>query len=146
METNRSTAIPAPEILWQLNAHMYQVGILRAALELEVWSKVAAGQDSVDRLSAVEHWDPLGTRMLLDDLCTLKLLAKEGDQYRLVPQAEYYLLPDKPTYMGRYLLENFGWEGHGQLAEAIRTGNRPIGYSATATEAIDIWIGDYSEN
>ena len=42
-ETNRLDTIPSPEILWQLNAHMYQVGILRAALELEVWSKVAAG-------------------------------------------------------------------------------------------------------
>ena len=145
-EMNRSAAVPAPEILWQLNAHMYQVGIFRAALELEVWAKLAAGEGSADRLSAAEHWDPHGTRMLLDDLCTLKLLAKEGDQYRLVPQAEHYLLPDKPTYMGRFLLETFRWEGHGQLAEAIRTGKRPIGYSATATEAIDIWIGDYSEN
>jgi 2-polyprenyl-3-methyl-5-hydroxy-6-metoxy-1,4-benzoquinol methylase len=145
-EANRSAAIPAPEILRQLNAHMCEIPILRAALELEVWAKVAAGQDSVDRLSAAEHWDPLGTRMLLDDLCTLKLLAKEGDQYRLVPEAEHYLLPDKPTYMGRSLLADFCWEGNGRLAEAIRTGKRPINYSATTTEAIDIWIGAYSRS
>jgi SAM-dependent methyltransferase len=125
---------------------MCEVPILRAALELEVWAKVAAGEDSVDRLSAAEHWNPLGTRMLLDDLCSLKLLAKEDDRYRLVPEAEHYLLPDKPTYMGRSLLEDFRWEGNGHLAEAIRTGNRPIGYSATATEAIDIWIGAYSRS
>jgi 2-polyprenyl-3-methyl-5-hydroxy-6-metoxy-1,4-benzoquinol methylase len=123
---------------------MYQAAILRAGLELEVWAKVAAGEDSADRLSAAEHWDPLGTRMLLDDLCSLKLLAKEGNQYRLVPEAEHYLLPGKPTYQGRYLLAEFCWEGNGNLAEAIRTGNRPIGYSATVPEAIDIWIGGYS--
>jgi len=135
-----------PEILRQLNAHIGEVPILRAALELEVWAKVAAGEDSVDRLSAAEHWDPLGTRMLLDDLCSLKLLAKEGDEYRLVPEAEHYLLPDKPTYKGRSLLAHFGWEGNGRLAEAIRTGKRPINYSATTTEAIDIWIGAYSRS
>lgn len=145
-ETNRSAPIPAPEILRQLNAHMCEVPILRAALELEVWAKVVAGEDSVDRLSAAEHWDPLGTRMLLDDLCTLKLLAKEGDQYRLVPEAEHYLLPDKPTYMGRSLLEDFRWEGNGRLAEAIRTGKRPISYNATTREAINIWIGAYSRS
>ncbi|MGA8848913.1 MAG: methyltransferase domain-containing protein [Dehalococcoidia bacterium] len=145
-ETNRSAAMPAPEILRQLDARMCEVAILRAALELEVWAKVAAGEDSVDQLSAIEHWDPLGTRMLLDDLCTLKLLAKEGDQYRLVPEAEYYLLPDKPTYRGRYLLADFCWEGNGRLAEAIRTGKRPIGFRATTTEAIDIWIGGYSRS
>jgi 2-polyprenyl-3-methyl-5-hydroxy-6-metoxy-1,4-benzoquinol methylase len=145
-EANRSAAIPPPEILRQVNAHMCEVPILRAALELEVWAKVAAGEDSVDRLSAAEHWDPLGTRMLLDDLCVLKLLAKEGHQYRLVPEAEHYLLPDKPTYMGRSLLEDFRWEGNGRLAEAIRTGKRPISYSATTREAIDIWIGAYSRS
>jgi 2-polyprenyl-3-methyl-5-hydroxy-6-metoxy-1,4-benzoquinol methylase len=125
---------------------MCHLGILRAALELGVWAKVAAGEDSAARLSATEHWDPLGTRMLLDDLCSLKLLAKEGDQYRLVPEAEHYLLPDKPTYRGRYLLADFCWEGNGQLAEAIRTGKRPINYSATATEATDVWIGAYSRS
>jgi 2-polyprenyl-3-methyl-5-hydroxy-6-metoxy-1,4-benzoquinol methylase len=145
-EINRSAAIPVPEILRQLDAHVCEVAIFRAALELEVWAKVAAGEDSVDRLSAAEHWDPLGTRMLLDDLCSLKLLAREGNQYRLVPEAEHYLLPNKPIYKGRSFLRHFGWEGNGQLAEAIRTGKRPISYSATTAETIDMWISGYSRS
>ena len=146
MEANRSGIIPAPEILRQLDAHICEAAIFRAALELEVWAKVAAGEDSADRLSAAEHWDPLGTRMLLDDLCSLKLLVKEGDRYRPVPEAEHYLLPDKPTYKGRSFLKYFGWEGNGRLAEAIRTGKRPINYSATTTNSIDIWISAYSRS
>jgi 2-polyprenyl-3-methyl-5-hydroxy-6-metoxy-1,4-benzoquinol methylase len=146
METNHPIAIPPPEILRQLDAHICEVAIFRAALDLEVWAKVEAGENSVDRLSAAEHWDPLGTRMLLDDLCSLKLLAREGDEYRLVPEAEHYLLPGSPTYKGRSFLRHFCWEGNGQLAEAIRTGKRPISYSATTTEAIDIWISGYSRS
>ena len=146
MEANRSSPIPMPEILRQLDAHICEAAIFRAALELEVWAKVAAGEDSADRLSAAEHWDPLGTRLLLDDLCSLKLLVKEGDRYRLVPEAEHYLLPDKPTYKGRSFLKYFGWEGNGRLAEAIRTGKRPINYSATTTNSIDIWISAYSRS
>jgi hypothetical protein len=84
--------------------------------------------------------------MLLDDLCSLKLLSKEGDRYRLVPEAEHYLLPDKPTYKGRGFLTYFGWEGNGRLAEAIRTGKRPISYNAATTESIDTWIGAYSRS
>jgi len=145
-ETNETPVMPAPEILDQMDAHIYQIAILRAALELQVWAKVAAGEDTVDRIAASQHWDPLGTRMLLDDLSALKLLAKEGNRYRLLPEAECYLLPDKPTYMGRYLLSDFGWEGNGQLAEAIRTGKRPVGYGATTTEASDAWIGVYSHS
>jgi SAM-dependent methyltransferase len=144
--TNHPTDIPAAEVLWQLNAQVHQAAILRAALELEVWAKVEAGQDSPHRLAAKEHWDPVGTRMLLDDLCVLKLLTKEGDRYRLVPEAEHYLLPDKPTYMGTFLLSDFCWEGNDRLAEAIRTGNHPISYNAAGTEAIDTWIGMYSRS
>ncbi len=143
-EANRSAAAPAAEILWRLDKRIHEVAILRAALELEVWAKVAAGEDSVEQLSATEHWDHLGTRMLLDDLCSLELLAREGDRYRLVSEAKHYLLPDKPTYMGKFLLSDFCWEGNGHLADAIRTGNRPIAYSAVRTEATDIWIGAYS--
>jgi hypothetical protein len=145
-ETNVTPVMPAPEILDQMDANIYQVAIFRAALELQVWAKVAAGEDTVDRMAASQHWDPLGTRGLLDDLCAIKLLAKQGDRYRLLPEAEYYLLPDRPTYMGRYLLYDFGWEGNGQLAEAIRTGKRPIRYGATTTEAIESWIGVYSRS
>jgi 2-polyprenyl-3-methyl-5-hydroxy-6-metoxy-1,4-benzoquinol methylase len=145
-ETNETPVMPAPEILDQMDASIFQIAIFRAALELQVWAKVAAGEDTVDRISASQHWDPLGTRMLLDDLSALKLLVKEGNRYRLLPEAECYLLPDKPTYMGRYLLYDFGWEGNGQLAETIRTGKRPIGYSATTTGAIDTWIGVYSRS
>lgn len=145
-KANHSSTMPMPEILRQLNAHMYEVPILRAALELEVWARVAAGEDSVDRLSEAQHWDPLGTRMLLDDLCSLGLLTREGDRYRLVPEAEHYLLPDKPAYKGGYLLAELRWEGNGRLAEAIRTGKRPIGFRATTTESIDVWIGAYSRS
>lgn len=135
---------PAPEILDEIDAHMYKTAIFRAAVELQVWAKVAAGCSTADRMAAQEHWDPMGTRMLLDDLCALRLLSREGAEYRLVPEAEWYLLPDKPTYMGGYLQADFGWEGHGQLAQAIRAGERPIGYSATSPGIASTWIGIYA--
>jgi len=145
-QMDESPAVPALEVLDQINAHIYQVGIFRAALELQVWAKVAAGEDTAETIASAQHWDPLATRLLLDDLCAMKLLAQEAYRYRLVPEAEQYLLPDKPTYMGRYLLSDFAWEGNGQLAEAIRTGERPIGFRATTTEVIDTWIGMYAGN
>jgi hypothetical protein len=139
-------AIPAIEVLSRINAHIYEVGIFRASLQLGVWEKVAAGQDTAEALASAQHWDPLATRLLLDDLCAMKLLTQQRGQYRLVPEAEQYLLPDKPTYVGRYLLSDFDWEGNGRLAEAIRTGRRPLGHSATAATMIDIWIAMYASN
>lgn len=144
--TNPPPVLPSTEILDQMDQHMIEVAILRAALELQVWAKVASGEPTAEEIASREHWDPFGTRMLLDDLCAMKLLAKEGGRYRLVPEAESYLLPEKPTYMGRYLLAEDAWEGNGRLAQAIRSGKRPVGFGATATGAVDSWIGAYAQS
>ncbi len=141
-----SAAVPTPETLEQIVAHIYQAGVFRAAVKLKVWALVAAGEDTAEAMATEHHWDPLATRLLLDDLCAMKLLLREAQRYRLVPEAEWYLLPDKATYMGEYMLWTYGWEGNGQLEEAIRTGKRPLGDSATTTEVTDTWMGMYARH
>lgn len=145
MNTMPISLEPLPEcpIIDQLNLSMYQVDIFKAALDLELWAKVQAGLGTAEELAKAEGWDLKGTRMLLDDICTLGLLTREGGRCKLPPEAAAYLLPDKPTYLGRVLAHEYGWEGHGELAEAIRTGRRPIGYTATKPESIDTWIAFY---
>jgi SAM-dependent methyltransferase len=146
MKVDQLQEIPKAEVTDQLNGVMYQVQIFRAALELQIWAKVAAGEDTAEQMAAQEDWDPKGTQMLLDDLCSLKLLGKHDNRYCLVPEAEYYLLPDKPTYTGQFLLSEFNWEGNGKLGKAIRTGKRPIHYRATTSEVADIWPAVYVSN
>mgnify|MGYP001822885198 CR=1 FL=1 len=111
------TAKPILDILWE----SYRPPILRAAIEMGVWSKVAGGSTTADEVAQAEGWDPTGTRMLLDVLCGMDLLDKQEGKYYLLPVAEKYLLPGKATYMGDYVLLDMGWEGFGQLAQAIRT-------------------------
>jgi SAM-dependent methyltransferase len=141
---NQHPEMPKIKIIDQLNEWIYKVCIFRAALELQLWAKVAEGEYTPEQIATRENWDPLGTRMLLDDICSLKLLEKKDNHYHIVPEAEYYLLPDKPTYQGKFLLSEFHWEGNGLLAEAIRTGKRPIHHDATTDQVIDTWIAMYA--
>lgn len=143
---NKNLKIPASKIIDKLNEYTYKVGIFRAGLELDIWKKVEKGEDTAEQMSVKEGWDPLGTRMLLDDLCSLKLLKKRNNRYRLVKEAECYLIPGKPTYEGKFLLNDCNWEGNGHLAEAIRTGKRPIYHNATTNEMVDDWLGVYIPN
>jgi ubiquinone/menaquinone biosynthesis C-methylase UbiE len=146
MESQVSLAqeIPKSETIDQAVEWIYSIGALRAALDLQLWENVASGEKTADEIAANEGWDPAGTRVLLDAICALKLLKKEGDHYSLVPESAYYLLPGKPTYKGGILLNEFGWEGNGKLAQAIRNGIRPIHYDATKANIVNIWIADYS--
>jgi ubiquinone/menaquinone biosynthesis C-methylase UbiE len=145
MEANVSSQeIPQSEIIDQTIEWIYSIGALRAALELQIWEKIANREDTVEKLASHEGWDPIGTRALLEMLCSLKLLSRAGECYSLAPESAYYLLPGKPTYKGGLPQNEFDWEGNGKLAESIRTGKRPIHYDATKSDIINLWIADYS--
>lgn len=143
-EDSQLIEMPKSEVFDSIVEWIYKVDIFRCGLELRVWEKIAAGEDSADKMASVEGWNPSGTRMLLDAICSLGLLTKQGNRYFLVPESEFYLLPNKPTYKGKLPQTEFNWEGNGKLAESIRTGKRPIHYSATTAEMVDLWIADYA--
>jgi cyclopropane fatty-acyl-phospholipid synthase-like methyltransferase len=143
-KANPLQEIPKSEIIDQTIEWIYSIGAMRAALELQIWEKIADGEDTVEKMASHEGWDPIGTRVLLNMICTLKLLSREGERFSLVPESAYYLLPGKPTYKGGLPQNEFNWEGNGKLAESIRSGKRPIHYDATKSDVINLWIADYS--
>ncbi len=100
--------------------------MIHAGLELQVWAKIAAGHCTADDLAGHESWDPTGTRALLDALFAIGFLEKDEAGYQLVPIAEQTLLPGSPAYEGGGLLLEWVGLGHSQLAQAIRTGKRPV--------------------
>ena len=127
---NPTQEIPKSEIIDLTFQKLYEVGAIRAAIELRLWEKVAFGEDTVQKIVSKEGWDHAGTQVLLDAICSIQLLKMEEVRYSLVPESEYYLLPGKSTYKGDIVLNEYGWEGNGKLAEAIRSGKRPMQYDA----------------
>jgi ubiquinone/menaquinone biosynthesis C-methylase UbiE len=132
--------IPSAQPLWALHEPRWSLPILRAALEMQVWAKLRQPK-TAQELAGKEEWDVEGTRRLLDVLVAYDLLAKENNRYRLVPIAETYLLPDKPTYMGQGLLVDMDWEGKGRLAQALQRGQRPIASHWASRQVARAYVG-----
>ena len=103
-----------------------KTAMIHAGLELQVWAKIAAGHHTAHDLARHEGWDPTGTRALLDALFAIGLLEKDEAGYQLAPIAEQTLLPGSSAYEGGALLLEWVTLGHSQLAQAIRTGKRPV--------------------
>jgi len=140
---------PAPEALMDMlfgnvPVPFVKLPILRAGVELQVWAKIAEGYRTANEIASAVGADPGGMRRLLDALTVMKLLQKEAGVYNLPDWAEYYLLPGRPTYLGDFVLEWLAWEGHGQLAEAIRTGKHPIIPEVTREESVNHFIPFYA--
>ena len=103
-----------------------ETAMIHAGLELQVWAKVAAGYCTARDLAQHEGWDPTGTRALLDALFAIGLFEKDEEGYQLAPIAEQTLLPGSPAYEGNGLLLEWVGLGHSPLAQAVRTGKRPV--------------------
>lgn len=126
MKTNDSPEVPAFFGWFNHFVASIKSAAFRTGLELAVWGKIAEGHCTAEAIAAREGWDVHGVRRLLNMLVSIGLLTTEADQYLLVSESAWYLVPGKPTYMGNFLLYLMDWEGHRQLAAAIRTGQRPI--------------------
>ena len=65
-QVNPTQEIPQSEVTDQFMEWFYRIGALRAALELQLWEKIAAGEETAEKMADQEGWDPTGTRVLLD--------------------------------------------------------------------------------
>lgn len=143
-DTARESELPSADPLVELEWHYIKATAFSTALELHVWDVVASEPKSARRIAAENAWDVAGTQRLLDALCGMKLLTKEGHDYHLVPISKTYLVSDSPGYMGDPLLVNMSWAGKAKLADAIRTGTRPIITDWTSGSLSPFWASNES--
>jgi ubiquinone/menaquinone biosynthesis C-methylase UbiE len=97
--------------------------VLGAAVQLDVFSHIAAGSSTAAEVARAAGATERGTRMLLDALTGFELLTKQDDHYTLAPLAAEFLVRDRPNYMGAVLENNFLMDSWSHLADIVRTGN-----------------------
>lgn len=100
MSHQTDSAAPSPQLIFDtINAHQ-KSAILRAGVELHVFTAIAEGNDSVEALASNCGTSERGMRMLLDGLTILGLLTKEDAHYSLTPDSKTFLVQSSPAYLG----------------------------------------------
>ncbi|MBW7884087.1 MAG: hypothetical protein H3C34_15885 [Caldilineaceae bacterium] len=79
-----------------------KLAAIRAGLELSIWEKIAQGYCTAEAIAAREGWEADGVRRLLNVLVSIGLLTGEADCYRLVAEADWYLVPGNPPIWGDF--------------------------------------------
>jgi ubiquinone/menaquinone biosynthesis C-methylase UbiE len=122
----QKTAAPGVETLIQMHWAGMASRALSSAVQLRVFSHIAAGHTTSKEIARAAGASERGIRMLLNALVGYEFLSKSGDRYGLTPLASEYLVQDSPNYMGHIMeigdLMELPWE---HLTETIRTG-RPF--------------------
>jgi ubiquinone/menaquinone biosynthesis C-methylase UbiE len=116
---------------------------LRAAIELDLFTQVAAGRRTADQLAGACRASPRGIRILADYLAILGFLRKQDDRYELAPDAEVFLNRQSPAYLGGtldFLLTPGLRECFQHLTEAVRRGGTAVSEEGTVSHDNPIWV------
>ncbi len=113
-----------PEKILQTGMAFWASKTLLSAVEIGVFSELAAGPESFDPLCGQLGLHPRSARDFLDSLVALGFLERNGDAYANTPETNVFLDRKKPSYVGGILeMANHRlYPFWGQLTEALRTG------------------------
>jgi SAM-dependent methyltransferase len=132
--------IPNRDVLDDISFGLSKAAILKAAIELEIFTRIAEGHRTVPALARLGGLTERGTRLLLDALCFIGMLSKQRTEYGLSPTAEAFLVKGKPAYFGDGTLGDFAWDTRGQLSKIVRTG-KAVQPTAFGDAFEPIWAG-----
>ena len=134
---------PSPVLFFDtINAYQ-RTEALRAAIELDLFTRIAAGERTTEQLAAACQASPRGIRILANYLTTLGFLRKGGEQYELTGDAEVFLNRKSPAYLGgtlEFLLTPQLKESFQQLTAAVRRGGTANSEEGTVSHDNPIWV------
>jgi 2-polyprenyl-3-methyl-5-hydroxy-6-metoxy-1,4-benzoquinol methylase len=138
-----ATQGPSPALFFDTISAYHRTEALRAAIELDLFSQVAAGSKTATELASVCQAAPRGIRILADFLTILGFLEKHGDRYELTADTKVFLDRRSPAYVGgavSFLLEPGMKESFAKLTAAVRRGGTAISDEGTVSHDNPIWV------
>jgi 2-polyprenyl-3-methyl-5-hydroxy-6-metoxy-1,4-benzoquinol methylase len=134
---------PSPALFFDTVNAYQRTEALRTAIELDLFTHVAAGQRTAAQLAGACQASPRGIRILADYLAILGFLRKNGDEYALTPDAAVFLDRRSPAYLGGaldFLLASGVRDCFQHLTAAVRRGGTAISDEGTVSYNNPIWV------
>ena len=134
---------PSPALFFDTISAYQRTEALRAAIELDLFSQVAAGRQTATELANACQAAPRGIRILADYLTILGFLHKHGDRYELTADAKVFLDRKSPAYLGgavSFMLAPGLKESFQQLTAAVRRGGTAVSDEGTVSHDNPIWV------
>jgi len=143
MDSITQGAAPNPELVWDtLNAHQ-KTAALRAAIELDVFTRVGEGAHDVTEIARLCGASTRGIRILCDYLTVNGFLDKAGDKYDLTPTSAVFLNGHSPACMASvvHFLNSPGLlAAFANLTETVRKGTTQFGTDGFTAPEFDGWV------
>jgi ubiquinone/menaquinone biosynthesis C-methylase UbiE len=134
---------PSPLLFFETVGAYQRSAALKAAIDLDVFTAIAEGANTVPELAAKCQAAERGIRILCDYLTILGFLTKAENRYGLTPDSALFLDRRAPTYMGgavEFLLAPEIHDVFQDLATVVRTGTTTLPQQGTVTPDHPLWV------
>ncbi len=113
-----------PDKIMQLGLGFWGSKTLLSAIELGLFTELAAGPLNEQELTEHLKLHPRATRDFFDALVALGMLEREADRYRNTTETDFFLVRHRPSYIGGMLemANERLYPFWGALSEGLRTG------------------------
>lgn len=140
---NQIQNAPSPQRIFETFNAFQQTAALKAAIELKLFTAIAAGHDTPAALAKARGAAERGVRILADYLTVLGFLEKAESRYRLSADASLFLDERSPAYLGAavdFLCSPEHQARFADLAVAVRAGGAPRNDQSVLAPEQDVWV------
>jgi ubiquinone/menaquinone biosynthesis C-methylase UbiE len=142
MQTGAHEQQPTPERIFQTLTAYQQAAAMKAAIELDLFTAIAEGANTTDRLAVSCNAAERGVRILCDYLTVLQFLRKEEGRYSLSPESAIFLDRNSPAYVGGmsgFLSGSHLTEAFENLTASIRKGGTTLEAQGSMSPEHPMW-------
>ena len=137
---------PAPQVdlqhIWGVMTGFQHSAALKAAIELEVFTKIAEGNKTASDIATATGSAERGIRIIADTLTVLGLLTKSGNEYSLSPDSAFFLDKNSPAYLGsavEFIMGPTQMRGINDLTNAVRRGGTTVTGDGSVDPESPMW-------
>lgn len=143
MALQASSGGPTPERIFEILTGYQRTEALRAAIELDLFTAIGEGANTVAALAKRCKATERGIRMLSDNMGALGLLEKRGQEYGLTDESAKFLDRRSPACVaavaGFIALPQF-MDAYRNIAEVVRSGQNALGGQGSIEPENPIWV------
>ena len=134
---------PSPALFFDTISAFQRTEALKAALDLDLFTHIAAGHHTAAEIAAACSASARGVRILADYLVIAGFLRKSGERYELTPDTRTFLVRTSPAYLGgtaEFMLAPQVRECYAALTGAVRKGGTAVSAEGTVSHDNSVWV------
>jgi 2-polyprenyl-3-methyl-5-hydroxy-6-metoxy-1,4-benzoquinol methylase len=133
----------SPELFWQTITAFQRSAAIKAAIELDVFTKIADGNKTAWAIADACQAAERGIRILCDTLTVMQFLKKENGQYDLNEMSAAFLSRKSQTYIGdtvNFIMSPMQRRGFEDLTDAVRQGGSRVTDDGSLDPDSPMWV------